>query len=213
VALLRSASDHAQKKSAHADEQSRPDVLRQRQAWFDGQLDLDPEHLVFIDETGASTKMARRHGRALRGERLRCSVPHGHWKTTTFVGALRLSGMTAPMVLDGPMNGAWFLAYVQQVLVPTLKPGDIVVMDNLPAHKSAPVMDAIAAVGAKLMFLPPYSPDLNPIENAFAKLKALLRKVAARTIDQLWEAIAQIIQTYSKTECANYFAAAGYDAD
>lgn len=157
--------------------------------------------------------MARRHGRALRGERLRCSVPHGHWKTTTFVGALRLSGMTAPMVLDGPMNGAWFLAYVQQVLVPTLKPGDIVVMDNLPAHKSAPVMDAIAAVGAKLMFLPPYSPDLNPIENAFAKLKALLRKAAARTIDQLWEAIAQIIQTYSKAECANYFAAAGYDAD
>jgi transposase len=213
VALLRSSSDHAQKKSAHADEQSRPDVLRRRQAWFDGQLDLDPEHLVFIDETGASTKMARRHGRALRGERLRCSVPHGHWKTTTFVGALRLSGMTAPMVLDGPMNGVWFLAYVQQVLVPTLKPGDIVVMDNLPAHKSAPVMDAIAAVGAKLMFLPPYSPDLNPIENAFAKLKALLRKAAARTIDQLWEAIAQIIQTYSKAECANYFAAAGYDAD
>ncbi len=157
--------------------------------------------------------MARRHGRALRGERLRCSVPHGHWKTTTFVGALRLSGMTAPMVLDGPMNGAWFLAYVQQVLVPTLKPGDIVVMDNLPAHKSAPVMDAITAVGAKLMFLPPYSPDLNPIENAFAKLKALLRKAAARTIDQLWDAIAQIIQTYSKAECTNYFAAAGYDAD
>ena len=157
--------------------------------------------------------MARRHGRALRGERLRFSVPHGHWKITTFVEPLRLSGTTAPMVLDGPMNRAWFLAYVQQVLVPTLKPGDIVVMDNLPAHKSAPVRDAIGAVGAKLMFLPPYSPDLNPIENAFAKLKALLRKAAARTIDQLWEAIAQIIQTYSKAECANYFAAAGYDAD
>ncbi len=142
--------------------------------------------------------MARRHGRALRGERPRCSVPRGHWKTTTFVGALRLSGMTAPMVLDGPMNGAWFLACVQQVLVPTLKAGDIVVMDNLPAHKSAPVMDAIAAVGAKLMFLPPCSPDLDPIENAFAKLKALLRNAAARTIDQLWEAIARFIQTYSK---------------
>jgi transposase len=198
---------------AQADDQSRPDVLRQRQAWFDGQLDLDPEHLVFIDETGASTKMARRHGRALLGGRPSCSVPHGHWKTTTFVGALRLSGMTAPMVLDGPMIGAWFLACVQQVLVPTLKPGDIVVMDNLPAHKNAPVMDAIAAVGAKLILLPPCSPDPNPIENAFAKLKALLRKAAARMIDQLSDATAQIIQTCPKADCANYFAAAGYDAD
>ncbi len=140
-------------------------------------------------------------------------MPHGHWKTTTFVGALRLSGMTAPMVLDGPMNGAWFLAYVQQVLAPTLKPGDVVIMDNLAAHKSAPVRDAIEAVGARLLFLPPYSPDLNPIENAFAKLKAMLRKAAARSVDQLWDAIARIIQTYSPRECANYFAAAGYDAD
>ncbi|WP_426043163.1 IS630 family transposase [Brevundimonas sp. TWP2-3-4b1] len=202
-----------QKKSAHADEQSRPDVLIRRQAWFDSQLDLDPERLVFIDETGASTKMARRHGRAPRGQRLRCSVPHGHWKTTTFVGALRLSGMTAPMVIDGPMNGAWFLAYVHQMLAPTLKPGDVVIMDNLAAHKSTPIRDAIEAVGARLLFLPPYSPDLNPIENAFAKLKAMLRKAAARSIDQLWDAIARIIQTYSPLECANYFAAAGYDAD
>ncbi len=122
-------------------------------------------------------------------------MPHGHWKTTTFFGALRLSGMTAPMVLDGPMNGAWFLAYVQQVLAPTLKPGDVVIMDNLAAHKSTPIRDAIAAVGAWLLFLPPCSPDLNPIENAFAKLKALLRKAAARSIDQLWDAIARIIQT------------------
>jgi len=140
-------------------------------------------------------------------------VPHGHWKTTTFVGALRLSGMTAPMVLDGPMNGAWFLAYVQQVLAPTLKPGDVVIMDNLAAHKSTPIKDAMEAVGARLLFLPPYSPDLNPIENAFAKLKAMLRKAAARSIEQLWDAIARIIQTYSPRECANYFAAAGYDAD
>ena len=140
-------------------------------------------------------------------------MPHGHWKTTTFVGALRLTGMTAPMVLDGPMNGAWFLAYVQQVLAPTLKPGDVVIMDNLAAHKSTPIRDAIEAVGARLLFLPPYSPDLNPIENAFAKLKALLRKAAARSIEQLWDAIARIIQTYSPRECANYFAAAGYDAD
>lgn len=140
-------------------------------------------------------------------------MPHGHWKTTTFVGALRLSGMTAPMVLDGPMNGAWFLAYVQQVLAPTLKPGDVVIMDNLAAHKSTPIKDAMEAVGARLLFLPPYSPDLNPIENAFAKLKAMLRKAAARSIEQLWDAIARIIQTYSPRECANYFAAAGYDAD
>ena len=140
-------------------------------------------------------------------------MPHGHWKTTTFVGALRRTGMTAPMVLDGPMNGVWFLAYVQQVLAPTLKPGDVVIMDNLAAHKSPAVRDAVEAAGARLLFLPPYSPDLNPIENAFAKLKALLRKAAARTLDQLWQAIANIIQTYSPRECRNYFTAAGYDAD
>jgi transposase len=213
VAVFPPTPDHAQKKSAHADEQSRPDILIRRQAWFDSQRDLDPARLVFIDETGASTKMARRHGRAPRGQRLRSSVPHGHWKTTTFVGALRLTGMTAPMVLDGPMNGAWFLAYVEQVLAPTLKPGDMVIMDNLPAHKGASVRAAIEAVGARLLLLPPYSPDLNPIENAFSKLKAMLRKAAARTIDRLWDAIAQIIQTYSPQECANYFAAAGYNAD
>lgn len=140
-------------------------------------------------------------------------MPHGHWKTTTFVGALRRTGMTAPMVLDGPMNGIWFLAYVQQVLAPTLKPGDVVIMDNLAAHKSPAVRDAVEAAGARLLFLPPYSPDLNPIENAFAKLKAMLRKAAARTLDQLWKAIADIIQTYSPQECRNYFTAAGYDAD
>jgi len=156
--------------------------------------------------------MARRHGRAVRGERLRMSVPHGHWKTTTFVGALRLTGMTAPMVLDRAMNGAWFLAYVEQVLAPTLTAGDIVIMDNLPAHKSAAVRKAIEATGAELRLLPPYSPDLNPIENAFAKLKALLRKAAARTVNALENAIAEAIDTYTPTECANYFNAAGYDA-
>jgi transposase len=166
--------------------------------------------LVFIDETGASTKMARRHGRTPRGERLKASVPHGHWMTTTFVGGLRLSGMTAPMVLDGPMTGDWFLAYVQQILVPTLRRGDIVILDNLSAHKRADVRQAIEAAGASLRFLPPYSPDLNPIENAFAKLKARLRKAAARSVNQLWTAIAEAIDTYSPTECANYFAAAGY---
>jgi transposase len=154
--------------------------------------------------------MARRHGRAPRGERLRMSVPHGHWKTTTFIGGLRLSGMTAPMVLDGPMTGAWFLAYVQQVLVPTLRPGDVVVLDNLPAHKGTAAREA---AGATLLFLPPYSPDFNPIENAFSKLKALLRRAAARTIDDLWRTIATIIDTYTPHECANYFTAAGYEPD
>jgi len=165
---------------------------------------------VFIDETGATTKMARRHGRARRGQRLKLSVPYGHWKTTTFVGGLRLGGMTAPMVLDGPMTGGWFLAYVEQVLVPTLRPGDIVILDNLAAHKNAAIRAAIEAAGASLRFLPPYSPDLNPIENAFAKLKAQLRKAAARTIDELWNTIAKAIDTFTPPECANYFAAAGY---
>lgn len=166
---------------------------------------------MFIDETGASTKMARRYGRAPRGERCRAPVPHGHWKTTTFVGALRLEGMTAPMVLDGPMHGVAFLAYVDQVLAPTLSPGDVVVMDNLPAHKLSAVRQAIERTGAELRFLPPYSPDFNPIEMAFSKMKAFLKKVAARTVDDLWQAIAKAIDLFSTTECQNYFSAAGYD--
>lgn len=157
--------------------------------------------------------MARRYGRAPRGQRCRAPVPHGHWKTTTFVGALRLGGMTAPMVLDGPMNGAAFVAYVEQVLAPTLLRGDIVVMDNLPAHKPAAVRKAIEAAGAELRFLPPYSPDFNPIEMAFAKLKAWLKKVAARTITELWHAIAQGIERFTPHECQNYFQAAGYDLE
>jgi transposase len=168
---------------------------------------------VFIDETWASTKMARTHGRAPRGERLRSPIPHGHWKTTTFVAALRTSGMVAPMVLDGPINGVAFQAYVDQVLVPDLEPGYIVVMDNLGSHKGAGIKGAIEAAGASLLYLPPYSPDLNPIENAFAKLKAMLRKAAERTIDGLWNAIGRIIDTVTPEECTNYFAAAGYDAE
>ena len=140
-------------------------------------------------------------------------MPYEHWKTTTFVGALRLEGMTAPMVLDGAMHGVAFLAYVEQVLVPTLNPGDIVIMDNLSAHKSSAVRDAIEAAGAELRFLPPYSPDFNPIEMAFSKLKAFLKKTAARTVDDLWDAIAQGINTFTPTECQNYFAAAGYDPE
>ena len=157
--------------------------------------------------------MARLRGRAVRGERCRAAVPHGHWKTTTFTGALRLGGMTAPMVLDGPMNGAAFQAYVDQVLVPTLNPGDVVIMDNLPAHKGANVRRAIEAAGAALRYLPPYSPDFNPIENAFSKLKALLRKAAARTIDELWTAIGDALPCFTPQECANYFTATGYEPD
>jgi transposase len=213
VAFLRAAADHAKKKSAHAAEQAHPDILKQREAWFEGQPDLDPEKLVFIDETAANTKMGRLYGRAPRGERLRVGLPHGHWKTTTFVGALRLSGMTAPMMLDGPMTGAAFLAYTQQVLVPTLRPGDIVIMDNLAVHKSPAISEAIEAAGATVLFLPPYSPDFNPIENAFAKLKALLRKAAARTLDCLRRVIADAIDAFTPTECANYFTAAGYEPD
>ena len=140
-------------------------------------------------------------------------MPHGHWKTTTFVGALRLEGMTAPMVLDGAMHGAAFLAYVEQVLVPTLKPGNIVIMDNLPAHKPVAVRQAIEAIGAELRFLPPYSPDFNPIGIALSKLKAFLKKAAARTVDDLWDAIANGIDTFTPTERENYFAAEGYDRE
>lgn len=186
--------------------------MKRREDWFEGQLDLDPERLVFIDETWASTNMARRYGRAPRGQRLRMSVPHGHWKTTTFVGALRRTGMVAPMVLDGPINGRAFQAYVDQVLVPELRPGDVVVMDNLRSHKGAGVRAAIEAAGASLLYLPPYSPDFNPIENAFAKLKALLRKAAERTVDGLWTRIGDLLLAFTPNECANYFAAAGYDA-
>ena len=199
------------KKAAHASEQERPDVAARRQAWFDAQPDLDPERLVFIDETGASTKMARLRGRAKRGQRCRAPVPHGHWKTTTFTGALRLSGMTAPMVLDGPMTREAFRAYVEQVLVPTLRPGEIVIMDNLSAHKPASVRAVTESAGATLRYLPQYSPDFNPIENAFAQLKAILRKTAARSIENLWNAIRDALPAFTPTECANYFTAAGYE--
>ena len=181
-----------------------------RWAWFERQPDLDPNRLVFIDETGTSTKMARLRGRSKRGERCRAAIPHGHWKTTTFTAGLRRDGLIAPMVLDGPMNGVAFRAYVEQVLVPTLKPGDVVIMDNLPAHRVSGVREAIEAAGATRLFLPPYSPDFNPIEQAFAKLKALLRRAAARTVDALWNAIADAIERFKPDECANFFTNSGY---
>ena len=156
--------------------------------------------------------MARRHGWAPRGERLRLGIPHGHWKTTTFVAGLTLRGMVAPFVLDGPINRDAFETYVECVLVRYLRSGDVVIMDNLSSHKSQRVRDLIEAAGASLLYLPPYSPDFNPIENAFSKLKALLRKAAERTVDGLWAAIGRLIDTFTPQECANYFAAAGYDA-
>lgn len=155
--------------------------------------------------------MARRYGRALKGERLRAGIPFGHWKTTTFVAGLRLDGIVAPMVLDAPINGHSFRAYVEQVLVPELRPGDVVIMDNLGSHKATAIREAIEAAGATLLYLPPYSPDFNPIENAFSKIKAMLRKASERTIDGLWNAIGQIIDTISPSEAENYFIAAGYD--
>lgn len=154
--------------------------------------------------------MARLRGRAAKGERCVSSVPFGHWKTTTFTAGLRLTGLAAPLVLDGPMDGVAFLAYVRQVLVPELKPGDIAIMDNLPAHKVKGVRESIEDAGASLIYLPPYSPDLNPIENAFSKLKSILRKVAARTVEELWDAIGTALHAFTPKECQNYFAACGY---
>jgi transposase len=188
------------------------DVRAARRAWFEGQLDLDPRQLIFIDETAATTKMARRYGRSPRGERCRAAVPHGHWKTTTFTAGLRVDGLAAPMILEGPMDGEAFRAYVAGILVPELVPGDIVILDNLPAHRVAGVREAIETAGARLLYLPPYSPDFNPIELALAKFKALLRAAATRTIPDLWQAIETALDAFTPQECANYFAAAGYDA-
>lgn len=182
----------------------------QRAAWQTAQTRLNSAKLVFIDETWASTNMTRRYGRAPKGERLIGYAPNGHWKTTTFLAALRHDGLTAPAVFDGPINGEVFLSWVRTCLAPILKPGDIVVMDNLSSHKVAGVREAIEAAGAQLLYLPPYSPDFNPIEQVFAKLKALLRKIAARAVDALWNAIGQLLALFPSHECANYFANAGY---
>jgi len=165
---------------------------------------------VFIDETAVTTKMVRHHGRSPRGERLVSNVPHGHWKTLTLVAALRIDGLTAPYVIDGAMDGPSFLAYVEQVLVPTLRKNDTVFMDNLPTHKIAGVATAIEAAGAKVRYLPAYSPDLNPIEMAFSKLKTALRKGAARTVKSLLKLIGKLLKTFAPEECANYFRHAGY---
>jgi transposase len=171
---------------------------------------LELDRLVFIDETGTTTKMTRLRGRCPKGRRLLSKAPFGHWKTQTFIAGLRRDGLTAPFVIDAPMDRRIFETYVETQLAPTLRPGDIVISDNLPAHKSAVAEQAIRAKGAWLLFLPPYSPDLNPIEMAFAKLKALLRARAVRTIDALWRTIGEICDLFTPEECQNYFAAAGY---
>jgi transposase len=212
VAGLRRAGPEREKKVVRAAEQGRADVRARRDDWRDGQPALDPERLVFVDETWASTAMARRYGRAPVGERLVDHVPHGHWQTTTFVAALRSDGLTAPLVIDGAVNGDLFVAYVGQVLVPALRPGDVVVMDNLSCHKRARVRELIEGAGCRLLFLPPYSPDLSPIELAFAKLKALLRKVKKRTVEELWDFLGEVLDAFSPEECRNYFHHCGYHA-
>ncbi len=184
-----------------------------REAWFDLQPEFAPEHLIFIDESGLSTNMARMRGWSRKGERCKAAIPHGHWKTITFVGGLTLNGFIAPMLIDGPMDGECFRAWIEQMLAPALRPGDIVVMDNLPAHKVAGVREAIEACGAELLYLPPYSPDFNPIENAFAKLKAHVRKAAARTFEALENAAADALRQFDPRHCINFFAHAGYDLD
>ena len=198
------------KKTLHATERDRPDVSAARAAWKAQQPAFDAARLVFLDETSVTTNMARTRGRSPVGERVVGAIPQAHWKTTTFIAALRLNGMTAPLVIDGAMTGAAFLAYVEQQLAPSLSHGDIVVMDNVSVHRVAGVEQAITARGATIRHLPPYSPDMNPIEQAFAKLKAMLRKAAARSIRNLWRRIADIVRHFPPQECQNYFAHDGY---
>jgi transposase len=193
-----------------AAEQARPDVARKRARWKTHQARIDRTRLLFIDETWLKTNMAPLRGWGPSGERLIAHVPHGHWKTMTFLAALRHDRIDAPFVLDGPINGEVFLAYVETVLVPTLRPGDIVIIDNLGSHKGKAVRQAIRAAGARLVFLPAYSPDLNPIEQVFAKLKHLMRKQACRTIEAAWRSAGDLLSHFTSEECANYFANSGY---
>ena len=204
------ARGSASKKTLFALEQGRPDVARRRQRWQSWQGRLDPTHLVFIDETWIKTNMAPLRGWGPRGRRLRGFAPHGHWRTMTFLGALRCAELTAPCVFDGPINGECFRAYVRQQLVPALRPGDIVIMDNLGSHKSTAVRQLIQSAGARLWFLPPYSPDLNPIEKAFAKIKHWMRTAQKRTLEDTWRHLGALTQTITPAECANYLQSAGY---
>jgi transposase len=193
-----------------AAEPERPDIVQRRQQWQRTQGQLDPRRLVFLDETWAKTNMTRSHGRCRRGQRLRAKRPHGHWHTLTFVATLRHDRVAAPCVFDGPINGPCFLAYIEQCLLPKLAPGDLVILDNLSSHKSPAVRAALERVGATLRFLPPYSPDLNPIEQVFAKLKALLRHAAERTVEATWRRLGTLLDRFGPEECRHYFAHAGY---
>lgn len=193
-------------------EQSRPDIARKRTRWKACQHRIDPKRLVFIDETWVKTNMALLRGWGPRGQRLNARVPHGHWKTLTFVAALRHDRIDAPWVIDGPINSDLFTAYVKQVLVPTLRKGDVVILDNLGSHKGKAARAAIRAVGAHLIFLPAYSPDLNPIEQVFAKLKHLLRNACPRTVEDTWRKVGSLLDLFSPQECANYLKNSGYAA-
>jgi transposase len=201
-----------EKKQTRAAERDRPDVAAARAEWRARQAGLDPAKLVFIDETWVTTNMARRYGWGPTAERVVGAVPHGHWKTTTFVAALRADGLSAPTAIDGAITGELFRAYVEQVLAPTLRRGDVVVMDNLQCHKVAGVAEAVRRAKARVVYLPAYSPDLNPIEQAFSKLKAELRRREERTVDRLWDALGQSLDWFTPAECGNYFRHAGYKA-
>jgi len=204
------ASASPLKKTVHADEQRRPDVAAARRHWQATQPLHDARAFVFVDESGVATDLLRRYGRSPRGMRLRDYAPFGHWQTHTVVAGLRVDGLSAPGVFDGPIDNPTFLAYVEQVLVPTLRPGDVVVLDNLATHKQPEVQAAIERVGARLRFLPPYSPDFNPIELAFAKLKAFLRAARPRTFDQVSDLVAIALDLFSPRECLNFVQHCGY---
>jgi transposase len=207
---LSRSETHAKKKTLVASERERKDVVESRRQWAANQLQIDPDRLVFIDETWAKTNMTRTYGRSQSGGRLIAQVPHGRWETTTFVGAMRPTGFIAPLCVDGAINGRVFRAWVEQHLIKALRPGDIVVMDNLSSHKIAGVMEAIESVGAEVRYLPPYSPDLNPIELAFSKFKKLLRDGAERTTEKLWKLCGQVLDLFTESECRNYLKHCGY---
>jgi transposase len=198
------------KKTVFAREREGEDRKEARALWREWQESCDVSKLVFLDETGASTAMVRRYGCAKGGERCLDDAPGGHWQTMTLIAGLRVDGITAPWCLDSAMNGTAFLTYVKTQLCPTLKPGDIIIADNLSSHKVAGVKEMAEAKGAGLLYLPSYSPDLNPIEQVFAKLKSLLRKAMARSFDDLWKAIGSILELFTQQECRNYFVNSGY---
>jgi transposase len=210
VESLGPPTDHLQKKTLRAAEQERPDVAEQRALWRGRQIELDPERLVFLDETWATTNMTRLRGRALRGARVVDSVPHGHGKTTTLIAALDLHGLRCSMELDGAVNQLAFQAFVAQVLAPTLRPGDLVILDNLSSHRGVCVSELVQGVQAERVYLPPYSPDLNPIELAFSKIKQALRSLAVRTVDKLWNCMQGVLDRVTGADAAGFFQHCGY---